>query len=499
MVERITRQEFTNLSRNGGYVDVDRMSPDLRRTFHDNGITDDDLLRIAGQDRVIRGTDEFRCLFDRIDELDRDGSSRTIATRDRHGSPTTSGRVFEALRAEVEANRDRARREGGARFAGDRLLGRVYAGTATLHRGLEACEGTRRVQQALLDLGALSPDHPANGAYDEDTRAAVMRFQREAGLVVDGLVGQETLSALASSAPSPGHRLERSAEYDRLYADGRLDVTIAVGFSEDGTHEDEARQILSGLRDQGFHVLNPGRMSVDERARCGLTPDRYDPNARYFARTFRDPRTHQDVTAVVRFITPGNDGARARASFEQALQQDEVVMYNGHARYGTGPDFDDIGSGRGNFVIDPHGNRSHETPPTGLRSSIRGRGSDLEQLSRRPDYQLLIFDACNTEEYLHNLRDPSVFSGRSMVNTDIITTAHESIRPFASPAVRFLQGLTCRESNNSMIAGQVEIERAQIRAWGSNPDDLRDAGHTFVESGFLGNADNRVVPVDRPR
>ena len=57
-------------------------------------------------------------------------------------------------------------------------------------------------------------------------------------------------------------------------------------------------------------------MTADQRARYGLTPDRYDANARYFARTFRDPQSHRDVTAVVRFITPGSDGARARGIHE---------------------------------------------------------------------------------------------------------------------------------------------------------------------------------------
>jgi peptidoglycan hydrolase-like protein with peptidoglycan-binding domain len=346
------------------------------------------------------------------------------------------------------------------------------------------------VQQALIDVGALPEDHGVTGTYDAATAAAVRRFQRDVGLGIDGRIGADTLSALASTAPPPGQRLERFAEYDRMFADGRLDVTIAVGFDEGSAHVGTEREILSGLRAQGYRVLDPSRMSTDERARYGLTADRYDPNARYFARTFQDPQSGRDVTAVVRFITPGTDGARARASFEQAMRQDEVVMYNGHARYGTGPDFDRMSSGAGNFVIDPHGNRSHHGPPAGLRDAIRGRSSDLASLRGRPDYQLLIMDGCSTEEYLHNMRNPSVFN-RSMTDTDIISTqAQPRFMWTGQPALRFLSGLTARESNNSIFRDQATMEQAYLRRHGLEAEAV-EAGHTFAESGFLGNSTNR--------
>ncbi len=485
----LSRDDFTHLSRNGGYIDIDHMPRSLRDTFHDNGITDDELRGIAGQDHVIRGEAEFRQLFSRIDRLDgdRDPARLTIETG---GTRTASGRVFEAVRSDVETNRARAAREGGARFAGNAELGNVADGRATLQEGSRG-DGVRLTQQALIDIGALPEDHGVTGVYDAATASAVRRFQRDAGLSIDGQIGADTYSALVSSAPPPGQKIERSAEYDRLYADGRLDVTMAVGFDEDGANAGTERSILSGLRAQGYTVLDPSRMSADDRTRYGLTADRYDPNARYFARTFQDPQTHRDVTAVVRLITPGTDGARARASFEQALRQDEVVMYNGHARYGTGPDFDAKTSGAGNFVIDEHGNRSHERPPAGLRDSIRGRGTDLTTLRQRPDYQLLVFDACSSEEYLHNLRNPSTFQ-RSMTDTDIITTQTQPRYMWTGqPALRFLSGLTGRESNNAMFRDQATMEQAYLRSHGLD-SEADAAGHTFVDSGFLGNAANRT-------
>jgi hypothetical protein len=234
-------------------------------------------------------------------------------------------------------------------------------------------------------------------------------------------------------------------------------------------------------------------MSAADRQRLGLTDERYDPNAQYFHRRFQDPRTGRDVDAVVRFITPGSDGAQARRSFEQGLRQDEVVFYAGHARYGTGPDFDDINSGAGNYVIDPRGNRRADAPPAGLRDSIRGRTSDLSRTTERPDYQVLCFTACSTEEYLHNLRDPATF-GRDHANTDIITTTLPTrLGAYDQHALRFLQGVTSRESNNTMLGDMSRREQAYLRRVGMT--DLVDrAGHTFTESGFLTNPGNRRIP-----
>ena len=116
-------------------------------------------------------------------------------------------------------------------------------------------EHVRRVQQTLIDTGFMNPSG-ATGIYDRQTRLAVERFQRETGLSIDGNVGRETLSAMAATAPPPGQQLERRAEYDRMYRDGRLDMTIAVGYDEGGSVPDTERDILSGLRAQGYRALS---------------------------------------------------------------------------------------------------------------------------------------------------------------------------------------------------------------------------------------------------
>jgi hypothetical protein len=487
----VTRNQFVELSRGGGQIDVDRMPPALSASLAQEGVTDGDLRKIAGQDHVIRGEAEFQALFDRLDSIDRNGSASSIATTEADGRSTASGRVFEALKSAVETSRARALAEGGARFVGEPTLERVARGETALGAGSPK-EAISRVQQALIDVGSLRPDHGVDGVYDSATMAAVRRFQRDAGVHIDGGVGRETLSALAAMAPPPGEKIDRSPEYDQLFRDGRVGITIAVGYDEDGAHSAAETEIPDQLVNSGYQEIDAG--NPIQRYRYGLDDSRYDPNARYFAREFQDEASGRDVTAVVRFIHPGEEGdAAARASFLQAMRQDEVVMYNGHARYGTGPDFDPMRSVAGNVVIDPHGNRRHQAPPAGLRESIRGRPSDLGSITERPSYQLLVLNGCYTEEYLHNLRNPSLFQA-SMVDTDIIATQEGPRYGWSGePALRFLEGLTRRESNDSMFASQAQKEQAYLRA--SNlEEEVEAAGHTFVESGFLGNAANRRMP-----
>lgn len=489
----ISRNDFTNtLNNRGGYIDLRNMSPDLRRTLQDAGISEEQLETVAGQDHVIRGSREFESLFASVDGLDSNGSSASFTARDRTGNLTRSGRVYEALQREVDSNRARAAREGGRRFAGDETLESVLDGSRVLRQG-DRGDHVQRVQQALIDMGFDIPTNGASGTYDRETELAVQRFQREMGLGIDGAVGAETLGAMSASAPPPGHQIERSADYGRLFADGRLDIAVAVGYDEGGGHARKQREILSGLRRDGWRPLDYSRLSADERRRYGLTANRYDPNAQYFTRRVQDPNTGREADAVIRLVTPGSDGRASRRSFEQALEQDEVVYYTGHARYGTGPDFDDKTSrGDGNFVIDPHGNYRGSRPPAGLRATIRGRRSDLTRMRNRPDYQVLCFAGCTTENYLPNLRNPQLF-GRNHDDTDIITTTLPTkVATGATHALRFIQGVTTGESNNTMLGAMSGNESAYNRRIGED-DSAARAGHTFTESGFLSNGSNRVV------
>ncbi len=392
----------------------------------------------------------------------------------------------------------------------DRSLGPVAAGDRSLRNGANG-EGVRQVQQALLDLGYNLPVKGADGSFGAETERAVRRFQIDAGLPVDGAIGKDTLQALDRLAPPPGMQVERRPEYDELFADGRLDVTMAAGM-DDTYHvtPETVMESLRGLEAQGFQQIDPAALNASTdpatqalAARLGVGPDRFTPGALYFHRTFTDPETGRDVDAVVRVITPSSAATprEVRDMFERAMEQDEVVMYSGHARYGTGPDFDRMGSGDGNVVIDERGNRppvSSHGPPGDLRRAIRGRDTDLDDVSAPERYQLMYFNGCSTENYLPNLR--SRFPGRTNDNTDILTTTRAgSFSAMGDEQFALLNGIMNRRSMND-INRQIGAHNeawAQQYAGGDAAERARARGQ-IAESGFIGNRGNRLIPSGRP-
>jgi peptidoglycan hydrolase-like protein with peptidoglycan-binding domain len=390
-----------------------------------------------------------------------------------------------------------------ARFAGDSTLERVLRGATELGPGARGAHVTA-IQQALIDIGYNMPVYGADGGYGKETVAAVKRFQRDFGLPMTGRVDRRTLEALGRVAPPPGKTLERNPEYDKLFEDGRLDITIAQGFDEGGSVENSVYRIQRGLFDQGFTRIRPETMSEADRARLGLGPDRFEAGATYFTKRILDPVSRKPVDVVVKLITPSSAATpeEVRDMFRRALERDEVVAYNGHARYGTGPDFDVIDSGRGNFVIDRDGGPSGH-PHAPLTDALRDKPETmLSELRPFPGkYQLLYFNACTTENYMENLRDPQKFLGRNTANTDILgSTIPTRIATGADHVLGFVSMLSGRRSVNEWTAAENARESAYIQSLldqGYSAADLDgvDAARargTFFESGFADNASNRV-------
>jgi hypothetical protein len=127
-----------------------------------------------------------------------------------------------------------------------------------------------------------------------------------------------------------------------------------------------------------------------------------------------------------------------------------------------------------------------------LRATIGADSrSDLRSLSQRPDYQLLIFHACSTEEYLNNLRNPSVFN-RDMRNTDIIaTTMATRLGNYGDQSLGFLDGVLRRDSTQTMTAARSQSEVDYLNRIGMT-ELVNDARMTYSTSGFLGNPGNRT-------
>jgi peptidoglycan hydrolase-like protein with peptidoglycan-binding domain len=75
---------------------------------------------------------------------------------------------------------------------------RQQLGSRILYEGLQG-EDVRELQSALESLGY--DVGPIDGIFGPLTERAVKKFQKDNGLVVDGIVGQETFAALEKLIP----------------------------------------------------------------------------------------------------------------------------------------------------------------------------------------------------------------------------------------------------------------------------------------------------------
>jgi hypothetical protein len=119
---------------------------------------------------------------------------------------------------------------GTGRLADDPDLADVATGRRILVRRPSQQRGVGAVQDALIALGArinLGAAGASRGIFGPQTQAAVKDFQRNAGIDVDGLVGQDTIGALdraLAQGQQPG--LQRAGQSE---IPGSLDEIIRIG------------------------------------------------------------------------------------------------------------------------------------------------------------------------------------------------------------------------------------------------------------------------------
>jgi hypothetical protein len=261
-------------------------------------------------------------------------------------------------------------------------------------------------------------------------------------------------------------------KYDKLFADGKLNTTIAVGYDEkgsdgsDGWHKTTTKEVISGLTTRGYTQLDPDKAATDKSMAAQFKAAGIDPadakadKAQYFTKTFQ--HNGKDVTSVVKLITA--DTPQAKDQFAKAMGGSEMVIYAGHGRYGSGPDFDPIDSPKGNFVIGKpyeNGNVTLNKGPT-----------DLQQTAMTKDYQLMMFYGCTTSRYLDDLR---AVPGKDSKNLDLVTTTDRMPWPDASAnALRMLDGVTGGQSINEIKAGLEDIDQKPGRAQVWKVDGFND-------------------------
>lgn len=356
------------------------------------------------------------------------------------------------------------------RFQGDSVLAVVLSGTGAITGGTKRPH-IWKIQEALKDLGfALKGAEP--GTFDAATRAAVSAFQEAynvkskapkgedtAGFKEVGVVGGATMAALDVYAPRkvPVGGLpssERDADrpkYERLFEDGRLEVTIALGQDAGPTSHIIDRTLAARylVGEMGFEKA-PQRPSIF--AELNLVG--YDPAAageldtQVFTKQFLSKTTGKRVEVKVKLLAPNAEaanGERVRDKFREAIEKDDVTMYSGHARAGSGPDFDPTTSSAGNYKM----GLGYDA---GYNAGLAKTENQLDKTTLTDKEQLWVFSACQSQNYKPHLdkklakQDADVRKSKTIIYTSKDVPGQSGV--FGTLAV--LRGLIAEESHATL-------------------------------------------------
>ncbi len=340
--------------------------------------------------------------------------------------------------------------------------------------------------QWLLETGRISADRAATMS------ASIPSSRRERCRLINSLAGSGS-STRASAATRRGGSTppaEHYVDYERLFADGSLDMVVGVGFDEHGSNPGWMTQLHTWTSARRFRRIvrgaSPGieryisRRSITYPLRAGGT------------------RT-QRITINLSVITPG---VGAAASFLNALNHAEMSSYAGHARGGVGPDFDDIGSAAENIVLGDrtrrHRSGRFRRPNSHRRDVTYGSTNDFERMTTRGEwdteqYRVWFFNACTTLNYMDEIRRGILPAAITRANLDVIGTRHlNPLMTTMQTTLLFLDGIlnisTMEDLTAQMNEHTYQTMLPHHDAWERNPgasmSQLRDM---YFMDGFEDN------------
>lgn len=303
------------------------------------------------------------------------------------------------------------------RFVGEPRLEQIARGGPPLS-AKDNGRTVKTVQQALIDLGFELVQHERDGDYGAETSAAISSFRTRRSIPGD-LLSARALGELDRTAPKPGKQEEHYFDYERLFADGYLDVTLAVGFDENGAHTGMIAEARTWMAARGFQGLPVEEGKPEEfRLRRNVTYP-----------TRGGDRTTREIIVRVKLVPPGPG---AKGQYAQGLKDSEIAIYNGHARRGIGPDFDKDKSATENFVIGINSGlhtAGRAVSPTKVEQShyVVDKKNDLEEMTKsgafdKEKYRIWLFEACTTIAYFDELRGGLLPEKMDRTNLDLMGT-----------------------------------------------------------------------------
>ena len=171
-------------------------------------------------------------------------------------------------------------------------------------------------------------------------------------------------------------------------------------------------------------------------------------------------------------ITPGEGAA---AQYGKALADSEIAIYNGHARRGIGPDFDEDKSPKENFVIGINSalhaaGRAIPTAKVDQSHYVTDKVNDLEEMSKagkfdKEKYRVWFFGACTSLAYFDELRGGILPESVDRSNLDLLGTTHEMPK-VASVAgtITLLDGILASQTIEQIAAAMEKSGNEAIEA-----------------------------------
>ena len=380
--------------------------------------------------------------------VDRSTTSNNSSQQSQSQGSSTSAPIMLARRPPITAQTPQQTcaspsAQQKARAFVDPALRDVAAGKKEIAKNAKG-PAVGKMQEALQTAGYKLPKYGADGKFGDETVKALKKFQTDHCLKDTGRLDKQTMEQLSIAST-------KFPEYGKLFADGKLNSTIAVGFDEKRSDKAETKDVIEGLSKRGYTELDPNTAATDKAMGERFKAAGIDPAAakadgvQYFTKTFK--HDGKDVTSVVKLITP--DTPQAKDKFAKAMGGSELVIYSGHGRYGSGPDFDPITSPKGNFVI----GKPYEAGHVALN---RGQ-TDLQKTAMTKDYQLMMFDGCTTNYYVYDLRRAP---GKDSKNLDlVVSTGSLPWSTGSTDVLRMLDGVTEGQSINQIKSDLEDINR----------------------------------------
>ena len=273
----------------------------------------------------------------------------------------------------------------------------------------------------------------------------VCKAQDVLGTGVDGQIGTKTIKAWEKWKTGG----KKGIDYSKLFKDRKIEIGIAVG----AERHSRVLKIEKFLLKRSFVKSGPKHNPRYKKTKLYKLP----------GNNLAPP---VPIEIIIEMISEKSTDAKKK--FGQFLTKKEITFYSGHARYGTGPDFDAKKSPAENFVIGVNSalhraGRLKKGYDRKMNKVLKKRKNDLEALSKagkfnRKLYQVWFLDACSTIHYLDEIRGGLV-RGKNKSNLRVFGS-HKSI--YGDP-LPIIEGILDMKSMEEIIKTKQKRQEAIMK------------------------------------